>query len=133
VSEENLDLLRRGFEHVARTGEFPPQTAHPDFVWDTTTFRGGMQPATCVGLDETNEWLAEWLAGFEGWSIEVEEVFDAEDQVVTVLRQHGKAKHGGPEVEMRFAQLWTFRDGLVARMNMYADRDEALEAAGLRE
>lgn len=54
--------------------------------------------------------------------------------MVTVLRQHGKAKHGGPEVEMRFAQVWTFRrDGLVTRMNMYADRAEALEAAGVSE
>jgi ketosteroid isomerase-like protein len=34
---------------------------------------------------------------------------------------------------MRFAQTWTFRDGLVARMQMYADRDEALQAAGLEE
>jgi ketosteroid isomerase-like protein len=29
---------------------------------------------------------------------------------------------------MRFAQVWTFRDGLVARVEMYADRDDALEA-----
>jgi ketosteroid isomerase-like protein len=53
--------------------------------------------------------------------------------VVTIARQHWKGKHGGPEVEMRLAQVWTFRDGLGARMEMYADRKEALEAAGLRE
>ena len=76
--------------------------------------------------------MARGMGGtFEDWSIEVEEFYDAANQVVTVLRQHGKAKHGGPEVEMRFAQVWTFRDGLLARMNMYADRDEALAAAGL--
>jgi ketosteroid isomerase-like protein len=34
---------------------------------------------------------------------------------------------------MRFAQVWPFRDGLIARMAMYLDRSEALEAAGLRE
>jgi ketosteroid isomerase-like protein len=34
---------------------------------------------------------------------------------------------------MHFAHVWTFRDGLIARMEMYADRSEALEAAGLRE
>jgi hypothetical protein len=26
--------------------------------------------------------------------------FDARDQVVTIVRQRGKAKHGGPEVEI---------------------------------
>ena len=106
MSQQNVDLLRRGFEHVERTGEFPPDTAHPNFVWETTTFRGGMQPRTCVGIDETNAWLAEWVEGFDNWSLEVEEVFDAGDQVVTIVRQRASAKHGGPEVEMRVAQVW---------------------------
>jgi ketosteroid isomerase-like protein len=109
------------------------ETVHPDFVWDVTTFRGAVNPGTFVGVEEINEWLAEWIEGFEDWSIDIEEAFDAGDLVVTIVRQHGVAKHGGPPVEMRFGQVWTFRDGLVARMNMYADRDEALEAAGLSE
>ncbi len=45
---------------------------------------------------------------FENWSLEVLEVVDAGDQVVTVIHQHGSAQRGGPEVEMRFAQVWTF-------------------------
>jgi ketosteroid isomerase-like protein len=133
MSQEIPDLLRRAFEYVEKTGEILGETVHPDFVWDTTTFRGAIRPGTYVGVDETNEWLADWLDSFEDWSLDIEEVFGAGDQVVTIVRQHGKAKHGGPEVEMRFAQVWTFRDGLGARMEMYADRDEALEAAGLQE
>ena len=134
MSRENVDLLRRGFEHVARTGEFFREAAHPDFVWDTTTFSSeGMNLRKCVGVDEANRWLAEWTEPFENWSLDLEEVFDAGDQVVTFIRQHANAKHGGPEVEMRLAQVWTFREGLIARMEMYANRDEALEAAGLSE
>jgi ketosteroid isomerase-like protein len=34
---------------------------------------------------------------------------------------------------MSFAQVWTVRDGRQARMDMYSDRAEALEAAGLTE
>jgi SnoaL-like domain len=92
-----------------------------------------MRRRSCVGVDEANEWIAEWLDSFEDWSLDIEEVVDAGDQVVTIARQHGKAKHGGPKVEMHVAQLWTFRDGLVSRMELYADRDDALEAAGLDE
>ena len=33
---------------------------------------------------------------------------------------------------MRFAQVWSLRDGLAFRMQMYASVEEALEAAGLR-
>src|ERR687898_1660924 len=133
MSQEIPDLLRRAFEYVEKTGEILREAVHPDFVWDTTTFRGAIRPGTYVGVDEVNEWLADWFESFENWSLDIEEVFDAGDQVVTIVRQHGKAKHGGPEVEMRFAQVWTFRDGRGARMEMYADRNEALEAAGLRE
>ena len=32
---------------------------------------------------------------------------------------------------MRFAQVWTFRDGQAIRMQMYANPDQALEAVGL--
>jgi hypothetical protein len=38
MGQENLDLLRRGFEHVSRTGELLPETVQADFVWDTTTW-----------------------------------------------------------------------------------------------
>ena len=134
MSQENLDLLRRGFEYVVRTGELSPDTVQPDLVWDTTTFSSaGLNLKRCVGLAETNRWLAEWAGAFENWSLEVEEEFDAGDRVVTFVRQRARAKQGGPELEMRFAQVWTFRDGLIARMEMYLDRSEALEAAGLRE
>jgi ketosteroid isomerase-like protein len=131
MSRENVEMLRRGYEHV--TGELLRELARSDFVWDTTTFRGAIRPGTFIGVDETNAWLADWLDSFEDWSIVIEEVFDAGDQVVAIVRQRGTAKHGGPEVEMRVAQVWTFRGGLAARMEMYADRGEALEAAGLSE
>jgi hypothetical protein len=134
MSQENLELLRRGYEYVAREGQLLPETVHPDLVWDTTTFMSGvgLNLKECIGLSEANRWLAQWREAFENWSLDVEEVFDGGERVVTVVRQHAQARGGGPEVEMRFAQVWTFRDGLVARMEMYADRAEALEAAGLR-
>jgi ketosteroid isomerase-like protein len=53
--------------------------------------------------------------------------------VVAIARQHAKPKHGDPEMEVRVALVWTFRDDVVARMEMYAERYEALEAAGLSE
>ena len=136
MSQENVDVVRRGFEFTSATGQLLREIYQHDFVWDMTTFSGveglGMNTES-VGFAAANSWLAEWTGGFEDWSLDVEEVFDAGDQVVTFVRQHAKAKHGGPDVEMRFAQVWTLRDGLIARMEMYADRAEALEAAGVRE
>jgi hypothetical protein len=42
MSQEKLELLRRGYEYVAREGQLLPETVHPDLVWDTTTFMRGV-------------------------------------------------------------------------------------------
>jgi hypothetical protein len=44
---------------------------------------------------EAKDWLAEWAGAFEDWTLDIEEVFDAGDQIVTFVRQHAKARHGG--------------------------------------
>jgi ketosteroid isomerase-like protein len=134
MSQARLDVLQRGFDHTARTGELLGEIMTPDVIWDTTTFStAGLTLKKCVGFDEAQRWLAQWADAFESWKVDVEEIHDNDDQVVTFMRQHAKPKHGGPEVEMRFAQVWFFRDDLVERMEMYLDRAEALAAAGIEE
>jgi hypothetical protein len=59
MSRENVELLRRGYEHVENTGELLREVARSDFVWDTTTFRGAIRPGTFVGIDETNAWKSD--------------------------------------------------------------------------
>ena len=58
MSQENVEIVRRGFDYVQTTGQLDPETMHPDFVWDTTTFRGGMRRRACVGVDEANAWIS---------------------------------------------------------------------------
>ena len=53
--------------------------------------------------------------------------------VVVILNQRGRSKATGIPVDMRFAQVWTLRDGQGVRMQLYASVEEALEAVGLRE
>jgi ketosteroid isomerase-like protein len=53
--------------------------------------------------------------------------------VVAIVSQRGRSKATGIPVDMRFAQVWSLRDGLAFRMQMYASVEEALEAAGLSE
>jgi ketosteroid isomerase-like protein len=75
----------------------------------------------------------DWLEPWDDFELEVEEYHDAGDKVVTVLRQRGSSKTRGVSVDMDFAHVITFRDGKQARIQMYANRDEAFEAAGLSE
>ena len=41
----------------------------------------------------------------------------------------GRGHGSGVPAEMRFFQLWTFRDGRAVRMELYWDLDEARRAA----
>jgi len=60
-------------------------------------------------------------------------LIEAEDSVLAVINFRGRGKASGAEVNIELFQLWTFRDGKIIRGQGFFDREEALEAAGLRE
>src|SRR5689334_17991226 len=131
---ENVEMVRRGYGRWIATGEFSPELAHPDFVWDMSTFRGWPEGRTYVGLEGIAEFIAAWTEAWDDWELEVEDYIDAGDAgVVTIGRQRGRSKATGVPVEMRFGQVWAIQDGQSIRMQMYASPEDALEAAGLRE
>ena len=133
MSAENVETVRRGYEHSIATGDFLEGIVHPDFVWDMSAFRGWPERPTYAGLKGAREFMADWREPWEDWELEVDELLDAGERVVAIVRQRGRSKATGLPVDMRFAMVWTFRDGKQAWMQAYASRDEALEAVGLRE
>jgi ketosteroid isomerase-like protein len=134
MSQENVEIVRRGWEHFMRTGMPPEGIIAPGFVWDMSTFREimGLQPRY-EGIDGVREFLSDWTEPFEDWQIEVESLHDAGDKVVAVCHQHARSKTSGLPVDMRLAMVFTLKDGLETHMHMYADPAEALKAVGLEE
>jgi ketosteroid isomerase-like protein len=53
--------------------------------------------------------------------------------VISVCRQRGRGAASGAGTELVLAQVGTFRDGQIVRVDNYLDRAKALEAARLRE
>jgi ketosteroid isomerase-like protein len=129
----NVDVVRRGFEHFAATGELLADIFAPDFVWDMSLFRGWPEELLYHGIDGARNFLRDWTAAWDDWELALEAVQDSGDQVVTVVRQTGLSKATKLPVEMSFGMLWTLRDGKQTRMVMYADPAEAIRAAGLSE
>jgi ketosteroid isomerase-like protein len=127
VTEENVGIIRRGYEHYLATGEI---RAHPDLVWDVSRL-GWPDQQLYTGVDGAMQFNAEWAAAWDGWELEAEDYLDAGERVVVIINQRGRSKATGVPVDMRFAQVWTLRDGWAIRMQMYASVDEALEAVGL--
>ena len=64
----------------------------------------------------------------------LEELVDGGDSVVSVVNTRARGRASGVEVGWtRNAGVWTIREGRVVRVVWFATREEALEAAGLRE
>ena len=134
MSEENVELVRRGYAYFRANRDVFVEGTHPDFVWDMSTFRGWPEQQLYEGVEGAREFLTEWVDSWEDWELELRELIDAgDDMVLGIVHQSGRSKATGLRVEMDFAQLWTIRDGKQLRMRMYADVTEARRAAGLAE
>jgi ketosteroid isomerase-like protein len=138
MSQENVELVRRGYERFQATGEFgragvTPDFVVPDFVWDMSKFRGWPEQQVYEGIEGARSFIRDWSDAWDDWEIEVDAFHDAGDKVVALVRQRGRSKTTGLPVDMFFAQVWTVRDGKETRMEMYADPAEALKAVGLAE
>ena len=131
MSQENEQVVARGFEHFRATGDFLPEVTSPDFVWDMSKFSGWPEQQVYPGIDGARRFMSDWIDAWDDWQWEIESLHSAADKVVCVLSQSGRSKTTGVRVDMRFAQVFTVRDGLLVRMEMYADPTEALEAAGV--
>ena len=127
MSQDNVEIIRRGYKHFTATGEV---RAHADLVWDVSRL-GWPDQQIYSGVEGAMQFNAEWADAWDGWELEVEDYLDAGERVVVIINQRGRAKATGIPVDMRFAQVWTLREGRATRMQMYASVDEALEAVGL--
>jgi ketosteroid isomerase-like protein len=73
--------------------------------------------------------MARWLSAWDRpLTLEAEQLIGSGDRILALVRWRGRGKGSGIEVDAGGAHLWTFRDGLVNRFEVYRDRDEARAA-----
>ncbi len=77
-------------------------------------------------------WI-DWLAPWESYRTEIEELIPAGDRVLALVRDFGRRRDMDTEVEMLGSAVWTVREGRIARAEFFTDRARAFETAGLPE
>jgi ketosteroid isomerase-like protein len=138
MSEENVELdrqerdvavIRDLYSHWER-GDFTYWDAFADdYVWKAVD---AVESGEYQGIAEVSAAWRAWLQAWDGSSIEAEEVIAGSDGRYVVMQLfRGTGKASGLESEERSAAVATIRDGLIARMEGYWDRDAALRAAGV--
>src|SRR5271167_4207996 len=115
-----LETVNRGnFEAI-------PSFYAPDAVWDMSPWGLGTYegPAAIRGLNE------DWLAAYEEWEMEPEEILDLGSGVVfAVFHQSARPVGSTSHVRLRQAAIVVWVEGVVVRLTMCPDIDEARAAA----
>jgi ketosteroid isomerase-like protein len=134
VSRENVEIVRRVCEAFAG-GDLDTVFAlvAPEIEWDFSHVDTWLEERVYRGYDGVAEFFGIWTGEWEDYRFEVEEVVDAGDKAVAIIRDEGRGKSSGIKLERRHAEVWTIREGRVVRIEPFDDKAEALEAVRLHE
>ena len=135
MSRENVEIVRAIYEALAnRDATTPYELYAPDIEWDVGDQWMGVGVGRIFhGHEGVRTFWRELLSEFPVADFAVEDLVDAGDHVLAVLQGRFVGRTFGPLPVGRHYAAWALRDGKVVRMQVFTDRDEALEAVGLRE
>jgi ketosteroid isomerase-like protein len=145
--EESFAITREGgcvsapcsdsFGEVPQGSEFAARVYAAINARDRGAIKGLCAPDIVVGTtveayrgpEAVLEWLDEGDDAFNDFSVELLEVEELAGHVLASMRQRGRGKASGAEVDHRFTHVWTIRDGRAIRMQSFADHDDAVRYA----
>ena len=133
MSEENVELVRRSFAAYDSGGlDALAEFWHPDIDWRAV--EGYIDDVGRIrGPEGLRQYYRQWEETFDAVRVEIEELTEAGDEVVALLRGVGRMKGSDAEIDIPYAVVISIRDGKIARGREYSTREEALEAARLSE
>jgi ketosteroid isomerase-like protein len=133
MSEENVEIVRRGLEAYARR-DIDSWLAYLDPEFELhSAIVGGAEGKVYRGHEGARKWLADSDEGFEELRIELTEFRDLGDRVLAFGRIRARGRGSGVELDSPTGWLLTVRNGQLAKAQGFLSRDDALEAAGLSE
>jgi ketosteroid isomerase-like protein len=131
--EENLAAVRRALE-AFQSGDMERFLEFLDPEIEIFSSPDLVNPVDAVGRDAWLRWVGEWLEAWESFEVEalaMEPV--GESHVVADMRQHGKGKGSGVEVELLVFYMFELHGGVATRYRLYPEREQAREAALVSE
>jgi ketosteroid isomerase-like protein len=134
MSQENVEIVRQAL--AATSGGDPygwRPLADPSVEWDMSGVPQWAEKSLYRG-EEVWEFLHSWADSWQDWHFEVTDLRDAGgDCVFSGIHEWGIGGESEASVEQYRYLIFTLRSSSITRVEMFSDRSEALEAAGLRE
>jgi ketosteroid isomerase-like protein len=127
MSWDNAEIVRRAYDHLSRVGDFPWDLIDPEVeVHDPPSLPDSEIRHGREGLRAAFESAAN---SFDNVVFEVEQIYDAGDDVVIFIRMHARGKESGVDLDVAVAHLITLGNGklvlgCVARLALLPRPDE---------
>jgi ketosteroid isomerase-like protein len=130
MSQENVEVVRRGFEAFQRHG---PDALLDLLSDDVTTYRADPDGATFDGKAGFRDATADWTENFSEWQVLPQEFTDLGQRILVRVIQIAQGRSSGVRVEEDYWFLFELTGSKVSKLSFYSRQTEALEAAGLTE
>jgi ketosteroid isomerase-like protein len=127
TSPDLVELVRGAYEASNRRDFDAMMSVYGrDSFWDMTPMGLG----TYKGLAMIRRFLEDWLGTFEEFEAEPDEILELDGGVtLAVVLQSGRPVGSDGHVQLRYAQISVWVDGVALRTTNYTDIDEARAAA----
>ena len=129
MSATRVDLARRGFD-VWRSRDFDrlDEVAIEDFVF-IPAIATGVEGGGVRGKEGSRQFFESQDETWESFDIDAEEFREVGDRVLIDGHVRARGRGSGVDFEQPLLMVVWFRDGKVARVQSFLDRDQANEAA----
>ena len=133
MSQENVETVRSAYAVLAEQGvEAVLAFVDPEYE-STSPSSLASEPDTYRGHDGVRRWFGSFDDAMEGVRLEAVDFTSVGEQVVVETKLHARGRSTGIDTEQRAFLLWTLREGLVTRLEAFAEHGQALAAAQLSE
>jgi ketosteroid isomerase-like protein len=124
-------ILNRGYELIWREDRLEEALVGlgPDFEW---VVPGHPEGDVRRGAEAVIGFFRDWRDQFDDLQVDWTLQPAGADRMLAIIESRGRGKVSGAPAEMRFAQLWTWRDGRFVRMILYFDVEAARREAVVR-
>jgi len=132
VTSKNVEVVRDSIvAYSQRDFEAIREVSHPDVQLDWSASRG-LEAGVYRGIEEVLGFYRNFLDTFEDIDIEPHRFIESGDSVVVPNTAHLRGRDG-IETTARSTIVFEFRGDRIARVCLYQEKNEALEAVGLGE
>lgn len=125
------EAAARSFADAITSGDRAAGLAacHPEIQFESLLGISGHRYEGHAGIEQ---YFDDAESAWEDWTVVVEDTREAADgRVVIVMTMRARGRESGVTVESRTAHVWTVRDGMLWRNQMFREPERALEELGL--